>query len=92
MPYDIAMCGGGVCHFRFECYRHTGELLGRQDFMMSVPYNQNTKSCDMYMSNEPQFQKRAYEIWLAQGKPEGKADENWAQAKEEIIAEIAFIL
>ncbi len=92
MPYDIAMCGGGVCHLRYACYKHTGEILGRQDFMMSVPYNAETKTCDMFLSNEHQIQKRAYEIWLSQEKPDNKAEENWQQAQAEIIAEIAFVL
>ncbi len=92
MPYDIAMCGGSVCHLRFNCYKHTGEILGRQDFMMSVPYNTETKSCDSFLDNNAQIQERAYQIWLAQGKPKGDADANWQQAQQEIIAEIAFIL
>jgi hypothetical protein len=28
--------------------------------------------------------QRAFEIWLAEGRPEGKADEHWARAEDEI--------
>jgi hypothetical protein len=36
---------------------------------------------------EEQIQQRAYEIWERDGRPEGKREEHWAQACQEIAAE-----
>ncbi|MCW2248048.1 flagellar biosynthesis regulator FlaF [Azospirillum fermentarium] len=35
------------------------------------------------------IQERAYQIWEAQGRPEGRAMDHWIQAEEEIRAELA---
>jgi len=36
---------------------------------------------------EQQVRERAHEIWLREGRPEGRADEHWALARVEIAAE-----
>lgn len=41
------------------------------------------------MDIEERIRQRAYEIWLAEGQPEGRADENWDIARREIEAEDA---
>ena len=37
--------------------------------------------------HEQRVRERAYHIWEAAGRPEGKADEHWLQAEAEIAAE-----
>jgi hypothetical protein len=35
------------------------------------------------------IRERAYEIWVANGSPEGEAEQNWLTAEEEILATFA---
>jgi len=41
----------------------------------------------MVDSVEEKIQQRAYQIWEREGRPEGKQDEHWTQACQEIAAE-----
>ncbi len=41
------------------------------------------------MQNEDSVRQRAHEIWERQGRPEGRQEEHWAQARREIEAEDA---
>ncbi|UIP32925.1 DUF2934 domain-containing protein [Stutzerimonas kunmingensis] len=36
------------------------------------------------MNVDERIRQRAYEIWQAEGQPEGKESEHWQQAREEI--------
>ncbi len=36
---------------------------------------------------EQRIRERAYYIWLAEGRPEGRADKHWQLAKDKIAAE-----
>jgi hypothetical protein len=36
------------------------------------------------MDDEDEIRHRAHCIWLAEGKPEGKAEEHWQRAEQEI--------
>ncbi len=38
------------------------------------------------MQNEDSVRQRAHEIWERQGRPEGRQEEHWAQARREIEA------
>ncbi len=38
------------------------------------------------MQNEDRVRQRAHEIWEQQGRPEGRQEEHWAQARREIEA------
>lgn len=40
-------------------------------------------------TQEERIRKRAYEIWVDEGQPEGRQDEHWHRAREEIDAELA---
>ena len=35
---------------------------------------------------ETELRTRAYEIWEAEGRPDGRAEEHWEQAREELEA------
>ncbi|MGQ4273066.1 DUF2934 domain-containing protein [Terrihabitans sp. B22-R8] len=39
------------------------------------------------MDKDELIRQRAYEIWVAQGQPEGQESEHWAQARREIESE-----
>ncbi len=38
------------------------------------------------MQNEDRVRQRAHEIWEQQGRPEGRQEEHWAQARREVEA------
>jgi len=40
-----------------------------------------------YDAYEQRVRRRAHEIWVREGKPEGRADAHWALAREEISEE-----
>ena len=42
---------------------------------------------DSYDAYERRVRERAHEIWLREGKPEGRAEAHWALAREEISEE-----
>jgi hypothetical protein len=39
----------------------------------------------MDQSSDVRIRERAYEIWNAQGCPDGRADEHWVTAEREIL-------
>jgi hypothetical protein len=39
------------------------------------------------MHDEHHIRQRAYEIWEQEGRPDGRHDEHWAQARQEIEAD-----
>jgi hypothetical protein len=39
------------------------------------------------MQDEHHIRQRAYEIWEREGRPDGRQDEHWAQARREIEAD-----
>ncbi|TAH31467.1 MAG: DUF2934 domain-containing protein [Cytophagales bacterium] len=84
MPYDITMCGGENCPLKNNCYRFTGEILARQDFFGSLPYNQKTNECEHFYDNKHQIAEIAFVIWEKDGKPNGKDKIHWEEAKKEL--------
>lgn len=43
----------------------------------------------MDSDKETRIRDRAYEIWVREGRPQGRQDEHWRQAEAEIAAETA---
>jgi hypothetical protein len=82
--YDISLCTGYECPLRNTCLRFTLEVFGRQSFMLS-PYNKQTQTCEHFKDNLPQLQQMAYYLWIADGKPEGKNEEHWQQANQNLL-------
>jgi hypothetical protein len=41
------------------------------------------------MQDEDRIRRRAHEIWEREGRPEGRHEEHWAQARREVAAEDA---
>ena len=44
------------------------------------PKNKQTQRRKQSAMHEEQIKQKAYEIWLAEGRPEGRADIHWAMA------------
>ncbi len=42
----------------------------------------------MDSDREARIRDRAYEIWVREGRPQGRQDEHWRQAEAEIAAEM----
>jgi Protein of unknown function (DUF2934) len=45
--------------------------------------------CHMEQNLSDRIRERAYEIWVANGSPEGEADQHWLTAEKEILATLA---
>ena len=45
------------------------------------------KSTDKSMYDEQRIRERAHDIWQREGRPEGRHDQHWEQARREIEAE-----
>ena len=41
----------------------------------------------MHQGDEDDIRRKAYEIWESEGRPEGRHDEHWRRAEEEVDAE-----
>lgn len=98
MPHDLTMCPGGECPLRRQCYRHRAVPAGRQDWFGAPPYDALTGRCAQLWDlarlapQEAQVRDRAYFLWVAAGRPEGRAEEHWAQARAELEAAAATLL
>jgi len=91
MPNDITMCHGGECILKDNCLRFTGTAYGRQDFFGSLPFNNETKTCEHYKDDRPdekQVQEHAYYLWQNEGCPKQGDLEFWFRAKEELLLRI----
>ena len=76
--------------------RHSGsrgdnerQVLDREDCQAKGCWyiHPDRKGRTMAENLEERFERRAYEIWERDGRPEGKREEHWAQACQEIAAE-----
>jgi hypothetical protein len=88
--YDILLCPGEGCPFKNYCFRHTAEILGRQNFFGSTPYQEKRNTCDYFYENSffhSEVQLKAYQIWQNQGCPVGQAMQHWQEAKIQVIQE-----
>jgi hypothetical protein len=87
MLYDQCACDGGDCPLRARCLRYRGERLGRQDFFGSPPFDRVSGECEHFVDvatldpTDEQIRTRAYYLWVAAGKPEGRAEEHWLEAR-----------
>lgn len=85
---DITICSGAGCPLKDRCYRHRVVVHGRFDsFGATVPYDAAKGTCDRFMDlaarapSEQNIRDRAYALWQAEGRPEGRADDHWAAAR-----------
>jgi len=77
------------CPIRNDCYRFTHPTPGRDRF--DLPYNFENRQCDLFVTNIPTeefIRTCAYYLWIRLGRPEGRSEEIWYQAKQS--AEAAY--
>lgn len=55
----------------------------------SSPPTRKANGSERAGSSTGSVEARAYEIWLEEGRPEGKALEHWLRAEEEISTKLA---
>lgn len=98
MPYDITMCPGGECPLRASCYRYRALPVARQDWLVTAPYDAPTGTCSLYWDldalrpTDDATRYRAYMIWQREGRPEGRADAHWRNARAELDHAFAALL
>lgn len=91
MPYDITLCAGGDCPIKNFCHRHTAEVLGRQDFFGTPPFDFSTKKCAYFLRNEAFFQhirKKAFKIWELSDKSQNNSTTHWEQAEADFFGSL----
>ncbi len=89
MNLDITYCIGGDCVLRFDCLRHTAEYYGRFDMFGSAPYDHETESCELFMSNAQQVNTTAYFLWQEAGCPSDADMYFWLEAKKKIADSVS---
>ncbi|MEA5260142.1 DUF2934 domain-containing protein [Arcicella aquatica] len=88
MLYDITMCKGGDCPKKHLCYRYTADIEGRQDFFPNLPFDFEQNTCEFYWQDVQRFEQikvRAYDLWLDERRPRGRALDHWLKAENECI-------
>lgn len=94
MPLDVTMCPGKGCPLKEICFRHRAVPVGRQDWLSAPPYRVETGKCSWFwdiqkeMPTTESIRRRAYDIWMRAGCPEGQADAHWLQAEQEMAPKL----
>lgn len=52
--------------------------------MTGIPEAEQKRKVTLMSSLEDAIRRRAYELWEAEGRPEGRTDEFWYRAEEEV--------
>lgn len=67
MP-DISMCSGKDCPLKESCYRFKAVPSEyRQSWLVTPPYNPETKTCDHYWEEDDPKPRRL--AWISKGRP-----------------------
>ena len=45
----------------------------------------------MITDKQDLIRQRAYDLWIAEGRPDGRAKENWQEAERDLSAELADV-
>jgi len=89
MSDDVTRCSGEGCPLRARCARARLRAYARYDAFGSPPYDPRTSACDAFVDvrtlypTDAMVRDRAYHRWQAAGRPEGTADRDWHEAREE---------
>lgn len=92
------MCAGGDCPLREQCYRFRAIPDARQDAFTRAPFDPLSLRCDAFWDlaslrpNDDRVRGRAYALWLAEGRPEGRAESHWHRARAELEREFEALL
>ncbi len=92
MPYDITLCSGEGCPVKKYCERSTLEVLGRQDFFGTVPFDTVTRDCRFFYENETfrsLQREKAYQLWQQAGEQHGKDLQHWQEARQAVFYYLA---
>jgi hypothetical protein len=87
------MCSGQGCPLRDRCYRFRGVAHGRVNAFGTPPFDAKTQHCEQFWDiarlapTEQSIQTAAYYLWVADGRPVGRADEHWRKAREKLEAQ-----
>jgi hypothetical protein len=93
MNDDLTLCAGVGCPLRDSCLRARRTPLGRSIAFGSSPWDATTCACEHHVALptlEPArdtIATRAYHRWLREGRPEGRAQAHWREARDELVAE-----
>jgi hypothetical protein len=91
MPHDITLCAGDDCPLKQFCYRHTAELLGKQNFFGSLNFDFSTKNCPFFIKNDNYFghiRLKAFKIWEMSDKTAQNSKHYWQLAEEEFFSNL----
>jgi hypothetical protein len=91
MPHDITLCAGGDCPLKQFCYRHTTEVLGRQNFFGSLNFDFSTNHCQFFIKNDTYFghiRLKAFKIWETNKLPDKNSKHYWQLAEDEFLLNI----
>jgi hypothetical protein len=83
-------CYGDGCPLRADCYRATNPAPGRDAFGR-LPYDPVSGACEYFVTNLPteaQIRDSAYFIWLRAGRPSGREDDHWEEARRSWLASL----
>ncbi len=88
MTHCFGVDGPRVCPLKDDCYRHTQPSPGR-DRLGALPFDFARGTCALFVSNVPSdefVRTSAYYLWLAAGRPEGRALAFWDRAQRQARA------
>jgi hypothetical protein len=74
-----------ICPIRDTCYRYTCPIRFRDRYLL--PYDFQNKTCDLFVTNIPTdeiVRTTAYFMWQREGQHEGKSEEYWQRAYEQL--------
>jgi hypothetical protein len=93
MRYELTRCPGDGCPLRNDCLRARLRLTARFDSFGAAPYDARTGACAHRVAlpattpDDDAVRMGAYLRWLAEGRPEGRAEAHWQAARDALIAQ-----
>ncbi len=91
MNSDLTRCAGTGCPRRNECLRARLAPVARFDHFTRTPWDALRGVCEHHVPlpvvDDEAVRTRAYHRWLAEGRPEGRADAHWHDARAELLAQ-----
>jgi hypothetical protein len=64
-----------------------GPIRVERDAGEAAPRYEEPSMSEAYEAYERRVRERAHQIWLDEGRPDGRAEEHWARAREQISEE-----
>ena len=92
MHDELTRCAGVGCPLRDDCLRARLLPVARFDAFARPPWNPTTNACEHHVALPPAAPEpaaiatRAYHRWLREGRPAGRAEIHWGDARAELVA------